>query len=220
MRGNEHRISEVKDMILTKEVIMEREIRASIQTVYRMLWEILALYEKTDSYNSVPEGEKEVDVWDYMREKLVKVRKIIAMLFHRHEEIQHTLYRIVDETEEFVRKYERPGVAMRWKKINQNMLFFDAAFDIMESCPEIYREMRLGLSYVRLACYPDEELIAARKKYFEELDRRMEEDHVQYSDDRIFQDEVLRTLTLVFQHDLKDQFDPNWISSKPDNIRE
>lgn len=49
---------------------MANEIKTSIQTVYGMLWDILALYEKTDCYNRVPEGEKQVDVWEYMNDKL------------------------------------------------------------------------------------------------------------------------------------------------------
>ena len=46
--------------------MMANEIRTSMKTVYGMLWEVLALYEKTDCYNKVPEGEKEDDIWDYM----------------------------------------------------------------------------------------------------------------------------------------------------------
>lgn len=32
--------------------MMQNEIRTSIKTVYGMLWDVLALYEKTDCYNS------------------------------------------------------------------------------------------------------------------------------------------------------------------------
>ena len=53
--------------------MMANEIRTSMKTVYGMLWEVLALYEKTDCYNKVPEGEKEADIWDYMGNKLLDV---------------------------------------------------------------------------------------------------------------------------------------------------
>lgn len=46
--------------------MMANEIRTSMKTVYGMLGEVLALYEKRDCYNKVPEGEKEDDIWDYM----------------------------------------------------------------------------------------------------------------------------------------------------------
>ena len=54
------------------------EIRTSMKTVYGMLWDILALYEKTDCYNRVPKGEPEVDIWDYMGDKILEARRTIA----------------------------------------------------------------------------------------------------------------------------------------------
>ena len=61
--------------------MMEKEVKTSIKTVYGMLWDILALYEKTECYNKVLEGEKEVDIWDYLTDKLLEIRKTIDMLF-------------------------------------------------------------------------------------------------------------------------------------------
>ena len=90
--------------------MVEKEVRISIKTVYGMLWDVLALYEKTECYNKVPEGEKEVDIWDYLTDKLLEIRKTIDMLFLGDKELQAKLIQIVDETEQFVRSYERPGV--------------------------------------------------------------------------------------------------------------
>lgn len=61
---------------------MGKEISSSIKTVYGMLWDVLALYEKTECFNKMPEGEKQqVDIWDYLTEKLLEIRKTIDMLF-------------------------------------------------------------------------------------------------------------------------------------------
>lgn len=184
--------------------MMAKEIRESIKTIYGMLWEILALYEKTDCYNKVPENEKEKDIWDYLGDKLMSVRKNIDMLFLGQEEPAQRLREIVDETEAFVRRYERPGVVKRWKRINPQILFFECSFEIMEKFPEVYKEISWGLSILKLACYPDENLIAARKKYFAEANRKIEEGNLQYTEERVFQNELLRTLTLVFEHDFKE----------------
>lgn len=53
--------------------MMAKEIRESIKTIYGMLWEILALYEKTDCYNKVPENEK--DIWDYLGDQIDECSK-------------------------------------------------------------------------------------------------------------------------------------------------
>ena len=184
--------------------MMANEIRTSMKTVYGMLWEVLALYEKTDCYNKVPEGEKEADIWDYMGDKLLNVRKTIDALFLGEEELREKLNYIVDETEQFVRSYERPGVVKRWKRLNPRMLFFDCAFDLMETCPDEYKEISRGLTEVKLSCYPDESLIEERKRYFAAAKKKIEDGNLQYTEDRVFQDELLRTLTLVFEHDFKD----------------
>ena len=184
--------------------MMAKEIRESIKTIYGMLWEILALYEKTDCSNKVPENETEKDIWDYLGDKLMSVRKNIDMLFLGQEEPAQRLREIVDETEAFVRRYERPGVVKRWKRINPQILFFECSFEIMEKFPEVYKEISWGLSNLKLACYPDENLIAARKKYFAEANRKIEEGNLQYTEERVFQNELLRTLTLVFEHDFKE----------------
>ena len=112
--------------------MMENEIRTSIKTVYGMLWDVIALYEKTGCYNKVSEGEG--DIWEFMGEKLMQVRKEIHTLFLGNKEIREKLTLLTDETEQFVRSYERPGVVKRWKRINPRILFFDCAFDLMDEC--------------------------------------------------------------------------------------
>ena len=87
---------------------MVEEIITSIKTVFGMLWDLLALYEKTDCYNKLPEGENDGDIWDYMGDKLLNVRKTIDVLFLGEEDIKEKLIRIADETERFIRSYESP----------------------------------------------------------------------------------------------------------------
>lgn len=169
-----------------------------------MLWDVLALYEKTECYNKLPEGESEVDIWDYMGEKLLDVRKNVAMLFLGEKELKNKLMLIVDETEQFVRSYEKPGVVKRWKRINPYILFFDCAFDLMESNPDVYQEISLGLTDLKLACYPDETLVEARKRYFATYKKKIEDRNLRYTEDRVFQNELHRTLTAVFEEEFKE----------------
>lgn len=164
----------------------EEEIRTSIKIVYGMLWDVLALYEKTSGYNELPDKEKDkkIDIWDYMGEKFLDIRKEVDVLFLGETELKEKLMRIVDETEMFVRKYEIPGVVTRWKKINPKILYFDCAFELKKTC--------LG-----------EKQISEQEKYFLEIQRKNEEGNLRYSGERIFQDELVRTLTRVFEEDFE-----------------
>ncbi len=182
----------------------KNEIRTSIKTVYGMLWDVLSLYEKTECYNRVPKELGEGDIWEFMGGKLQEVRKEVSKLFLGEEEIRTKLFQIVDEVEHFVRIYERPGVVIRWKQINPRIIFWDCSFDIKKGCPQEYRKVSWGLSNLKFSCYPDESLEEARKRYFEETEKKIKEHNLRYSEERVFQDELQRTLTLVFEQDFKD----------------
>lgn len=182
---------------------MENEIRMSIKKIYGMLWDILALYEKTEMYNSIPKCEmaSENDIWDYMGDKLLLVRKEVEIEFLCNKDLCSKMKQIVEETEHFVRSYEVPGVVKRWKSINPKLLYFDCAFDLMEENPKDYKEISRGLTNVKLRCYPDKELVEDRKKYFAAINQKNETDNLRYSKTRVFQNELLNTLTLIFQND-------------------
>lgn len=192
----------------------QSEIQVAIKNVYGMLWELLALYEKTECYNVLPKGAKEDDIWEYMENRLMAVRKETNCLFLGEESLKKKMLQIVDETEKFVRSYELPGVVKRWKQINPQILFFDCSFDLMEECPELYQQISLGLCECRLNCYPDETLVAARKRYFANAKKKNKEDNLRYSEERVFQDELQRTLTLVFENDFREYLQINTFLQK------
>ncbi len=97
-----------------------------------------------------------------------------------------------------------PGVVTRWKQINPQLIYFDCAFEIMEECPETYADVRKGLTDSHLSCYPDSELIAQRNMYFAKIKERYKHKNIEYSEDKIFQDELLNTLTLLFEDAFKE----------------
>lgn len=181
------------------------ENRIGIVKVYEMLWDILSLYEETECFNKLPKGVMNIDIWDYMTERFKEVRKAVATLYLGKENIRNRLMIIVDETESFVRLYEVPGISTRWRQINPKIMYFSCAFDVKENDKKIYTEMRRGLSYAKLDCYPDEEFCKERKEYFEKIDKSNRENNFKWSENKIFEMELLNTLTLVFENDFKSE---------------
>jgi hypothetical protein len=184
------------------EVPMSREeINLTIKSVFYELYKIISLYEETECYNVVP-GKKSADIWKVLEKKLIATHGLVESLLLGEKEVSAKLHAIIDETEYFVKRYEVPGTVTRWKRINPKLLYFDAAFDLMDELDEeTYLEMQRGLAGVKLSLYPDEKLIAERKKYFEEIHRKNEENNLRYSQERIFQNEMINTLKLVFEND-------------------
>ncbi len=169
-----------------------------------MLRDVIALYEKTDCYNTLKDNEEGEDIWEYLQKRLLEIRKSIDILFQENGVFRNKLNRIVDETEQFINTCEIPGVVKRWKKINSQIIYFDCVFEVLETSPNFYKKISRGLTNLEFACYPDEEFIEARKSYFAEVKSKMEEENIPYTEEKAFQNELLRTLTLVFENDFKE----------------
>lgn len=174
---------------------------AEIREVFELLWDILSLYEESGCYYYLP-GTKDSDgAWEYFDGLITKVRKKAISLFlgERESETYRKLNTIIDETERFVKRDGYPGVAMRWRGINPRMHYFDCAYELMDEVgPRTFVETAWrGL----LDHIPTKEDVINRKRYFAALKEKSKRDNLRYSEERIFQNELLETLTKVFEHD-------------------
>ena len=59
--------------------------------------------------------------------------------------------------------------------------------------------MRRGLTDTLLSCYPDEEFIKKKNAYFANAKAKCEHDMTEYSQEQVFKEELLHTLTLLFE---------------------
>ena len=175
----------------------EAELEYKLHIVYMELRNILSMYENTDSYNHIPDEE---DAAMYLKMKFKKIHIMVDLLFEKTE-WKDKMQNIVSEVEYFVKQYEVPGVVLRWKQLNPNLLFFDCAFQIQEELPEEYLKCQRGLTGYKLGLYPDEELIQQRKLYFEHARCDAAMSKTTFSEDKLFEMELLKTLDIVFEND-------------------
>lgn len=117
------------------------------------------------------------------------------------------LERIINETEAFIKSYSVPGVVKRWRKINPRINYFDCVFEIirgcgMETARQLYGE---GL----LDYLPCDYIIKAQKVYFAQREYTNLRNNLQYSEERLFQNELLRTLAMVFDNDFNNNWEPS-----------
>jgi len=188
----------------------KKEIKNAVKTVYQELWDLLSLDVETEHFFKLPKGAESVENseedegWNFAYGKIKEIRDQVIALFPDEWEIIRRLLLIVEETKCFIRNCEVPGVVTRWKQINPRLVYFDCAFEVMETCPEAYLEMRRGLTDVRLSCYPDKELVEKRNAYFADAKARSERNGKEYSEEQAFQKEILHTLTLLFERDFQE----------------
>ena len=190
----------------------KKEMKNAVKTVYQELWDLLSLDVETEHFFKLPKGAESVENseedegWNFAYGKIKEIRDHVIALFSDEREIIRRLLLIVEETKCFIRNCEVPGVVTRWKQINPRLVYFDCAFEVMETCPEAYLEMRRGLTDVRLSCYPDEELVEKRNAYFADAKAKSERNGKEYLEEQVFQEEILHTLTLLFEKDFQEYF--------------
>lgn len=174
--------------------------RGEIRCIYGHLRGLLAEYTEMGCDHEVPEGASAPDGLAYAMRRLAEIRDEAAPLA-RCPEVAVRMERIMDEAEFFLRQYEQPGVVTRWRKLNPSIEFFDCAFDLLEE-PELFEQIRTGQdSVLQLKCYPAPEDLPRRQDYFAAAQQRFAREGRTYSEDAAFQDELCRTLNLVFRAD-------------------
>ena len=187
----------IKDLSKAAEELYSGEVK----TIFGMLNDILELYEASDCFNRIPGTDDGEDAWEYFEKRVGDVRKKLTGDCRGRiaDEEYRKLEQIIDETEIFVKSYSVPGVVKHWKEINPRINYFDCVFEIIEEqgMEEARRLNNMGM----LDFFPDDDDIKARKDYFEQIKSANDRDGLRYSEERIFQNELLRTLAMVFEND-------------------
>lgn len=175
-----------------------------IKEIFRMLYDVLSLYEVSECYNYIPGTEDLDGAWNYFDRMMINIRKEASARFlgERDSAVYRMLARIIDETDFYIKSYSIPGVVPRWRKINRDINYFDCVFDAIETYSyEEVRRWQTTNKYVKFWFFPTKEDIALRRQYFAEKDEKNNNDNLRYSRDRYFQNELLVTLEKVFEHD-------------------
>lgn len=200
LMGNEYAfLEEVNPNNLAR--ILEEGVKdkEDIRNIYKMMRNILAQYEESCAYNLVP-NDCTRNAFHYYDVMIEKIREEIAISFMEGNEQRNRLLRLLKELECFVKSYSIPGVEQRWREISPQIGYFDCVYDIMEESPEAFLMIVKGEG-LRFSFIPTQEDIQARKKYFEEIRKENHYKNLKYSEERIFQNELLRTFEKVFAYD-------------------
>ena len=187
--------------------------RERVRAIYGMLNDILWQVERSDHYNYIP-GTKE-NGWDYFERKLSRTEDEVQYRFLGETDMRQRLDRIVKEVRRFVKSFEVPGVSDRWLEIDPALKYFDGVFEVVEDEPELYLQVERradeaapGERVPRFAFQPTAREVLERRAYFEAVRAENEELNNRFSEDRIFQNEVVRGLELVMVHDFPELFGP------------
>lgn len=189
-------------------MVLDIAKKEKVKKIYGLLNRIIWQLEESEHYNYIP-GTKE-DGWDFFDMELSAVERAAQREFLGEPSILNRLEQIIKEVRFFVRSFSTPGVVERWREINPTINYFDAAYDFIREDPELYLRIErgevrakeeLGGMLIHFSCHPTAKDLLEQKKYFETIERENQEQNNRFSESRIFQNEVVKTLGMVMQHD-------------------
>ena len=209
--GNEMAFLEEVEIETITQALMERENSvyiSQIKEIYKMLYDVLNEIDESCNYNFVPGVEKDgADAFSYYEKRIDVIRSAVNTRLLEKRDVREKLIRIVDETECFVKSYSIPGVVQRWKKINKKITYFDVVYDICAENYKLYEAVcnrSVGIENEMLFLFdflPTKKDFEDRTEYFSKITKKIDDGNLQYSYEKVFRNELLRTLEKVFEHD-------------------
>ena len=160
------------------------------------------MYDVSNCFNEVPDKkigkEKEEEYFSRLIDDVQ--REIDCLFLFEKDETRNKLNAIVRDTRIFVKSYEMPGVVDYWLEVNPALKYFDPVFDIMETDNVLFKKICNGeYKVVRFRFIPSEEELKVKKKYLENLDCGNQNNNFRFSEERLFQNELINTLTILFK---------------------
>ena len=135
------------------------------------IYELLDIMSESDFYNL-----KMVDQTDaengYYDDRIREIYTIIDELYIDNLVLNEKWTHILNPIKNLIHRHEFPGIYDEvWIRNNEAIVYFDVAFDIAESNPEVFELVNNGNAGVRFSIEIDQDMIKRRKQYIQNKTR-------------------------------------------------
>lgn len=176
----------------------ENFAKKCVKAVYSALIKVISEYSASDCFNRTPDNS---DALLYYRRKIDKIEAMIQQL-HGHNELVDKMLSVTRAIKKKICTCDFPGVPKSWYKINPNLRFYTAGFEIMALSPDFYEKLKNRETWIWLDYYPEESEMELCYEYFAELHKESEENNYHYNTDDFFQQELINTVKIIFETDI------------------
>lgn len=200
LAGDEYAFLEEVNLTYLAKVMEEAETKETdeLKVIYRMMQKIILEYEISCAYNYRP-GTQMEDGFEYYDLELENIRSEIYVRFMSNEDYRNRLCKILGELEEFVKSYSIPGTNSRWLEISPELKYFDCVYQFIEETPDIFD--KIENSVIHFSFIPTQKEIKERNEYFAKIIKESYQKNLKYSEERIFQNQLVESLEQIFIHD-------------------
>lgn len=130
-----------------------------------------------------------------------RIRDVYATIdrFYLNQPAYHTKWKeIMDPIKNLINCYSFPGEYNEiWVRANEAILYFDAAFVVLEECPEMFWKINEGQCDVHFAFPVDQGMIARRRQYFREKEKEDSIGNVHRSEEMLLEEELKKALMII-----------------------
>lgn len=154
------------------------------------IYELLDIMTESDFYNLklIDQNEAENGYYD---NRIQEIYAMIDELYICNPEINAKWIRIMNPIKDMVHRREFPGVYdSMWIRNNEAITYFDVAFDIADSDPQLFEQVRGDKVGIKFSIDIDREMLNRRKQYMLEKKREDEIGNAHRSELQLLEEEM------------------------------
>ena len=154
------------------------------------IYELLDIMTESDFYNLkiVDQSDAENGYYD---DRINEIYSIIDELYIDNRILNEKWIRIMNPIRDLIHRHEFPGICDEiWIGANEAVTYFDVAFDIAESNPELFERVKNGRAGFRFSIEIDQDMIKRRKQYMQNKKREDELGNAHRSELQLLEEEM------------------------------
>jgi len=154
------------------------------------IYELLDIMTESDFYNLklVDQSDAENGYYD---NRIKEIYAIIDELYICNPEMNTKWIQIMNPIRDMIHRYEFPGVYDPiWIRNNEAITYFDVAFDIANSNPELFERVKNGMTVFKFSIDIDKNMIDRRERYMLEKKREDERGNAHRSELQLLEEEM------------------------------
>lgn len=167
------------------------------------IYELLDIMTKSDFYNLklVDQSDAENGYYD---DRIQEIYSIIDELYINNPKLNEAWIRIMNPIRDMIHRHEFPGIYDElWIRSNEAVTYFDVAYDIAESNPELFERVKSGNAGVQFSIEIDQNMIRRRKKYIQDKKREDELGNAHRSELQLFEEEMKTALKRILMNEVE-----------------
>jgi len=154
------------------------------------IYELLGIMSESDFYCLKAVEQNNTKNCDYDT-RIKEIYTMIDELYIANLEMNEKWIGIMNPIKNMICKHEFPGVCdPAWIQANEAITYFDVAYDIADSIPEVFELIKNGKTGIKFSIDIDSSMIYRRKQYLLEKKREDEFGNAHRSDVQLLEEEM------------------------------